>query len=179
MGRSIRSPAYERCESHDSARRYPSDFCRDAAPICKSTDQAELKAAGDRLAVALADADEEEMVAEFRPMRGADVPRAAIEDNRRMSLRTRAEEKTLVLGAVAIQPTDLTDFVIKRALRAAKDLIAEAEPVQLSTRDSLRVLDRLENPPGRNAKLLAAAWGIAAAAMNVMGWHEDADESTA
>jgi uncharacterized protein (DUF1778 family) len=29
--------------------------------------------------------------------------------------------------------------------------------VQLSTRDSLRVLDMLENPPAPNAKLLAAA----------------------
>jgi uncharacterized protein (DUF1778 family) len=85
------------------------------------------------------------------------MPRAAIEDNSRMSLRIRAEEKTLLLRAVAIQHTDLTDFVVKNALRGAKDVIAEAEHVQLSVRDSLRVLDLLENPPAPNAKLLAAA----------------------
>jgi uncharacterized protein (DUF1778 family) len=85
------------------------------------------------------------------------MPRAAIEDNSRMSLRIRAEEKRLLLRAVAIQHTDLTDFVVKNALRAAKDVIAEAEHVQLSERDSLRVLDLLENPPAPNAKLLAAA----------------------
>ena len=33
----------------------------------------------------------------------------------------------------------------------------EAEEVSLSERDSLRVLDALENPPAPNAKLLAAA----------------------
>jgi uncharacterized protein (DUF1778 family) len=36
-------------------------------------------------------------------------------------------------------------------------VIEEAEHVRLSERDSLRVLDVLENPPAPNAKLLAAA----------------------
>lgn len=35
--------------------------------------------------------------------------------------------------------------------------IAEAESVSLSERDSLRVLDALENPPAPNTKLCAAA----------------------
>lgn len=85
------------------------------------------------------------------------MPRVAIEDNSRMSLRIRAEEKTLLLRAVAIKHTDLTDFVVKNALRAAQDVIAEAEHVQLSERDSLKVLNLLENPPAPNAKLLSAA----------------------
>jgi hypothetical protein len=38
-----------------------------------------------------------------------------------------------------------------------QEVIAEAEQVQLSPRDSLRVLELLENPPGPNARLLAAA----------------------
>jgi uncharacterized protein (DUF1778 family) len=42
-------------------------------------------------------------------------------------------------------------------LRAAKAVIAEADRVRLSARDSLRVLDLLENPPKPNARLLAAA----------------------
>jgi hypothetical protein len=37
----------------------------------KSADQAELRAAADRLAAALSDEDEEEMVAEFRKLRRA------------------------------------------------------------------------------------------------------------
>jgi uncharacterized protein (DUF1778 family) len=85
------------------------------------------------------------------------MPRVAVEDNSRMSLRIRPEEKTLLLRAVAIRHTDLTGFVVENALRAARDVIEEAERVQLSKRDSLRVLDLLENPPAPNAKLLAAA----------------------
>ena len=86
-----------------------------------------------------------------------DMPRIAIEDNSRMSLRIRAEEKALLLRAVALNHTDLTDFVIRHALLAAKAVIEEAEHVQLSGRDSLRVLNLLENPPAPNTKLLAAA----------------------
>jgi len=41
-------------------------------------------------------------------------------------------------------------------LRAAQAAIEAADHVLLSARDSLRVLDLLENPPGPNARLLAA-----------------------
>ena len=61
------------------------------------------------------------------------------------------------MRAVALNHTDLTDFVIRHALRAAKDVIEEADHLQLSERDSLRVMDLLENPPAPNAKLLAVA----------------------
>jgi uncharacterized protein (DUF1778 family) len=85
------------------------------------------------------------------------MPRVAVEDNSRMSLRIRAEENAMLLRAVALQPTDLTDFVLRHALRAAKAVIEEADHVQLSARDSLRVLDLLEHPPAPNARLRAAA----------------------
>ncbi len=77
------------------------------------------------------------------------MPRIAVEDNSRMSLRIRAEEKKLLLRAVALQHTDLTDFVVLHALRAAKSVIEEAEQVQLSERDSLRVLELLRTRPLR------------------------------
>jgi len=87
----------------------------------------------------------------------ATMPRVAVEDNSRMSLRIRAEEKALLLRAVALNHTDLTDFVIRHAVRAAQAVIEEADHVRLSGRDSLRVLDLLENPPRPSAKLLRAA----------------------
>jgi uncharacterized protein (DUF1778 family) len=46
-------------------------------------------------------------------------------------------------------------------LIAANAAIEEAEHVRLSKRDSLRVLDMLENPPAPNARLLAAAKALA------------------
>lgn len=89
------------------------------------------------------------------------MPRVAVQDNSRMSLRIRAEEKALLLRAVALKRTDLTDFVLRHALRAAKAVVEEADHVRLSARDSLRVLDLLENPPPPNAKLRAAAKALA------------------
>lgn len=85
------------------------------------------------------------------------MPRVAVEDNERMSMRVRAEEKAVLLRAAALENTDLTDFVLQHALRSAKAVIEEAEHIHLSARDSLRVLDVLENPPKPNAKLRAAA----------------------
>ena len=85
------------------------------------------------------------------------MPRVAVEDNSRMSLRIQAEEKAMLMRAVALKHTDLTDFVIRHALRAAKAVIEEADHVKLSARDSLRVLELLENPPAPNARLRAAA----------------------
>ena len=85
------------------------------------------------------------------------MPRTAIEGNSRMSLRIRPDDKALLMRAVAYEHTDLTDFVLRNAMQAAKAVIAQAERVLPSERDSLRVLDVLENPPRPNAKLLAAA----------------------
>ena len=85
------------------------------------------------------------------------MPRVAVEDNSRMSLRIRAEEKAILLRALALKHTDLTDFVIRHALHTANEVIKQADHTKLSARDSLRVLDLLENPPKPNARLLAAA----------------------
>src|SRR5436190_21905350 len=87
--------------------------------------------------------------------------RVAVEDNERMSMRGRAEEKAMLLRAAALENTDLTDFVLEHALRSAKAVIEKAEHIRLSERDSLRVLDVLENPPRPNAKLRAAARALA------------------
>ncbi|MBV9155271.1 MAG: DUF1778 domain-containing protein [Acidobacteriaceae bacterium] len=85
------------------------------------------------------------------------MPRVAVEDNSRMSLRIPPAEKTILLRAAALKRTDLTDFVRQHSLEAAREVIREAERLELSERDSLRVLKLLENPPKPNAKLLAAA----------------------
>ena len=63
----------------------------------------------------------------------------------------------MLLRAVALKDTDLTDFVIGHALRPAKAVIAESHHVQLSERDSLRLLHLLENPAAANARLRAVA----------------------
>jgi uncharacterized protein (DUF1778 family) len=85
------------------------------------------------------------------------MPRIAVDDSKRMSLRLRPEQKATLLRAAALKQTDLTDFVLQPALREAASIIEAADTLTLSERDSLRVLDVLENPPAANARLLAAA----------------------
>jgi uncharacterized protein (DUF1778 family) len=77
-----------------------------------------------------------------------------------MQLRVRADQKALLVRAAALRNTDLTDFIIQIALREARTVITEAERVPLSERDSLLVLDLLENPPAPNAKLRKAIAGM-------------------
>jgi len=87
---------------------------------------------------------------------GGTMPRAAVDDNKRMNLRLRPEQKATLIRAAALRHTDLTDFVLQPALREAKAVIEESERIVLSERDSLLVLNLLENPPAPNAKLRAA-----------------------
>jgi len=84
------------------------------------------------------------------------MPRIAVDDNQRMNLRVTPMAKAKLVRAAALRHTDLTDFVTRTALREAEAVIAEAEVVSLSGRDSLRVLNLLENPPAANARLRAA-----------------------
>lgn len=88
------------------------------------------------------------------------MPRVAREDNNRMSLRIRPSDKAVIMRASALAGADMTDFVVRHAVQAAQELIRKAEQVDLSERDSLRVLDLLEHPPAPNARLIAAAQAL-------------------
>lgn len=90
------------------------------------------------------------------------MPRISNENNKRLALRIRPRDKATILRGSALADTDMTDFIVKTAVRAAEELIEKSEQVSLSARDSLRVLDLLENPPAANAKMLAAAKALPA-----------------
>lgn len=85
------------------------------------------------------------------------MPRVAIETNNRLALRIRPSDKALLMRAVTLEGTDLTAFILKNALKAAKTVIETSEHISLSHRDSLAVLQLLENPPPPNQKLIEAA----------------------
>jgi uncharacterized protein (DUF1778 family) len=85
------------------------------------------------------------------------MPRTAVKDNNRIALRIRAADKAVIMRAVAMGQTDMTDFILRAALREARSVIDEHERVKLTRRDSLLVLGLLENPPAPNAKLRKAA----------------------
>ena len=84
------------------------------------------------------------------------MPRVAIDDNKRMNLRVRPEQKATLMRAAALKNTDLTDFVLRLALREAKAVIEEAEQVNLSERDTRLWLELLDKPPKPNRRLIAA-----------------------
>jgi len=78
-------------------------------------------------------------------------------DNGRVELRLKPEDKAVLARAAAIERLDLTSFILHAALPRALDVISQSEKLRLSERDSLRVLDLLENPPEPSARLLRAA----------------------
>mgnify|MGYP002717130185 FL=1 len=84
------------------------------------------------------------------------MPRAAVDDNKRMNLRVSPETKARLVRAAARRDTDLTNVVTQTALHEAEAVIEAAEVVHLTARDHARVLALLENPPKPNAKLRAA-----------------------
>ena len=85
------------------------------------------------------------------------MPRPAVEDNARMSIRIKPRDKATIMRASMLAETDMTDFIIRTAVKAAEELIEKAETTQLSGRDSIRVLELLENPPEPNERMRAAA----------------------
>jgi uncharacterized protein (DUF1778 family) len=85
------------------------------------------------------------------------MPRVAVKDNSRVALRIRPADKATIMRAVALEQTDITDFILRTALRQARMVIDEHERFKLSRRDSRTVLELLENPPAPNAKLRRAA----------------------
>lgn len=85
------------------------------------------------------------------------MPRTSITDNSRVALRVRPEDKALIMRAGALSQTDMTDFILRTALKEARIVIEEHERVKLTARDSQRVLELLENPPAPHPKLLKAA----------------------
>jgi uncharacterized protein (DUF1778 family) len=84
------------------------------------------------------------------------MPREHVE-NGRVELRLKPEDKAVLARAAALERLDLTSFILRAALPRAQNVIARAEKLSLSERDSLRVLDLLENPPEPTARLLRAA----------------------
>lgn len=91
------------------------------------------------------------------------MPALAVKENSRLALRVSPADKAKLLRAVALSHTDMTDFILRNALRAADEVIDQAERMVLSARDTRLWLDLLDNPPKANTRLIAAAKALPAA----------------
>ena len=84
------------------------------------------------------------------------MPRA-LTDGGRIELRLRPEDPASLTRAAALKRLDLTGYIVRNVLPRAEAEIAAAGRIALSERDSLRVLDLLENPPSAPERLVCAA----------------------
>lgn len=75
----------------------------------------------------------------------------------RIELRATKEEKRLLAAAATLERLDVTSFILRNALPAAREVVDRSERIVLSERDTARVLELLENPPKPTPALLAAA----------------------
>jgi uncharacterized protein (DUF1778 family) len=75
----------------------------------------------------------------------------------RIELRASDYEKAILSRAASLEHLDLTSFIVRTAVPVAQKIIEQAERLALSERDSLKVLDLLENPPRANQRLAEAA----------------------
>ncbi|MGF1640938.1 MAG: DUF1778 domain-containing protein [Rhodospirillales bacterium] len=74
----------------------------------------------------------------------------------RIELRASKEEKRLLATAAAYERLDVTSFIMRTVLPAARNVVDRAERIVLSERDSVRVLELLETPPAPTPALLDA-----------------------
>jgi uncharacterized protein (DUF1778 family) len=84
------------------------------------------------------------------------MPRAH-SDSGRVELRLRPQDKAMLTRAATLERLDLTGFILRNVLPQAAAVIAREERLRLSERDSLRVLELLENPPAAPARLVRTA----------------------
>lgn len=78
-------------------------------------------------------------------------------EGQRIEIRIKPEDKMLLARAAALEHIDLTAFILRSVLPEARAVIERAERVSLSERDSLHLLDLLENPPKPTNTLKRAA----------------------
>ncbi len=88
------------------------------------------------------------------------MPQIPVETSDRLSLRIASEDKSLLIRAATLQHINLTEFVVRHVVSVARKIIDENERLELTERDSLQVLDLLDNPPAPNEKLMAAAYAL-------------------
>ena len=84
------------------------------------------------------------------------MPRAHA-DSGRIELRLRPEDKAVLTRAAAMERLDLTGYILRNMLSHAEAAIEREERLELSERDSFRVLELLEHPPAAPERLVRAA----------------------
>jgi uncharacterized protein (DUF1778 family) len=83
-------------------------------------------------------------------------PRGREHRTERVDLRMTSRQKQVIQAAASYEGTNLTSFILRQALREAEEITRRAERLELSARDTRRVLELLENPPAPTPTLRKA-----------------------
>lgn len=83
---------------------------------------------------------------------------ARVVRDERIDLRTTREIKDILVSAARHVGTNLTDFIVERALQEAREILAERDRIQATAADVEFVLDLLDNPPEPTPALIKAAY---------------------
>jgi len=75
----------------------------------------------------------------------------------RIEMRCEESEKELLNRAAALKGMRMTAFIRELAIEQAREIIDQAERIELSERSYQKVRDLLDNPPAPNVALLKAA----------------------
>jgi uncharacterized protein (DUF1778 family) len=78
-------------------------------------------------------------------------------------LSVHSDDFRVLQRAAALAQTDLNSYVIQAAVNAAASVIATPGRLNLSERDSIRVIELLENPPEPIERMIAAARALPSA----------------
>jgi len=83
------------------------------------------------------------------------MPRVSVEENPRFTMEIPRSEKARLVRAASHEGTTLKDFMLRNALRAADAVIERAERIELSERDTIKILDLLDNPGEPSPRMVA------------------------
>ena len=80
----------------------------------------------------------------------------AVTTSNRIELRIPSDQKAILARAAALENLDLTGFIMRTVLPEAQAVVERSERIKLSERDTLFLLDLLENPPAPTERLVRA-----------------------
>lgn len=83
-------------------------------------------------------------------------PSMTVDTGKRITTRVTAHVQGKLQAAADLVGATLNQFVVQAALEKAEKVIESESTISLTRRESLRLLEMIENPPPRNAKFLLA-----------------------
>lgn len=81
------------------------------------------------------------------------MPQIAQMANDRVSIRISSEDKQILMQAVALSHTNITEFVLQQILPQAKKIVKAHQKQQFSQRDLAMIFELMDNPPKPNNRL--------------------------